>query len=763
MKKSLLLLISGLFLVLTGFSQNSLRVYGTVMDIQSSVPVPQHTVNILIDSIQNSGFVYFNSVITDSNGYYADTIAIPPDVTEGIVLTYSQDICSGMLITQTGAFSLNMLDVELNFEFCTVPVNCEANFLAFPSDSLTLSYQFLDSSTGNPDSWFWDFGDGSTSTEQNPLHTFPSEGTYQVCLTISDSTQTCLDTYCEDITVITQPGFGCESFFTFFSNDSTTFTFEGFGVDPSQQIVSYEWDFGDGSFGSGQTVTHTFAPNGCHTYMVCLTTMSVDSINDTCYYQSCQGIDLGGYIDIQADFTWSPGADSLTIEFQDASIGNPSSWFWVFGDSITSTEQNPVHVYSQPGIYLVCLTVTDDSTYCMDMICKQVSVGMPTGCANSFTYSQDDSLTMTFIGNAFPFGPNQYSVLSFDWDFGDGTTGNGMITSHTFPSANSTYTVCLTTTYADSTGGSCTATSCKEVTLGWMSFEVSGTVYLENQTTADAGMVHLITFDTIGMNLIDISTTAINPDGTYLFENVFPNVYFLQAELDSSSNYFGQYVPTYFISALHWQEAHIVIPSPQFEHDIFMLAGTTTTSGNGQITGNVQNEDNRGNVSEAEILLMDTDHSPLTYLRTNEEGYFDFSGLAYGTYLVYLEMPGIEAQPFMIILDENNPSIELTIVIKDGEALLGIGENPGSTEVISKLYPNPAKEAVNIDLNINLEGKYNLILSNQLGQRVYERVLYLNYGANTITVPVSSLGAGIYNVLILSNDKDILSKKLLVR
>jgi len=58
MKKSAIFLDSGLFLILTGFFQNSLRVYGTVTDIQTKIIVPQHTVNILIDSLQTQGIIW---------------------------------------------------------------------------------------------------------------------------------------------------------------------------------------------------------------------------------------------------------------------------------------------------------------------------------------------------------------------------------------------------------------------------------------------------------------------------------------------------------------------------------------------------------------------------------------------------------------------------------------------------------------------------------------------------------------------------------
>jgi hypothetical protein len=81
--------------------------------------------------------------------------------------------------------------------------NCQASFSTLP-DSLTNApfyYHFSDLSTGNINAWYWDFGDGSFSTEQNPSHQYDEAGTYTVCLSVADQTDTsnCSDQACQDL------------------------------------------------------------------------------------------------------------------------------------------------------------------------------------------------------------------------------------------------------------------------------------------------------------------------------------------------------------------------------------------------------------------------------------------------------------------------------------------------------------------------------------------------------------------------------------
>lgn len=83
---------------------------------------------------------------------------------------------------------------------------CQALFTTTP-DSLTSTpffYHFKDNSTGNINSWLWDFGDGSFSTEQNPSHQYQNAGEFNVCLIISNINQpaNCSDQFCQNLATL---------------------------------------------------------------------------------------------------------------------------------------------------------------------------------------------------------------------------------------------------------------------------------------------------------------------------------------------------------------------------------------------------------------------------------------------------------------------------------------------------------------------------------------------------------------------------------
>ena len=61
--------------------------------------------------------------------------------------------------------------------------------------------QFLDQSTGTVHEWLWGFGDGSTSSEQYPTHTYDTDGVYQVCLLVQDTINQCNSVYCQELMV----------------------------------------------------------------------------------------------------------------------------------------------------------------------------------------------------------------------------------------------------------------------------------------------------------------------------------------------------------------------------------------------------------------------------------------------------------------------------------------------------------------------------------------------------------------------------------
>lgn len=273
------------------------------------------------------------------------------------------------------------------------------------------------SSTGlGATSWQWDFGDGGTSTLQNPTHTFTSPGVYNTCLITSNGN--CSDTLCQSVTI------GCPPPPVAFSQ-STSGLVASFTDNTPGSPVSWLWDFGDGNLATVQNATHTYSAAG--TYTVCLT------VTDTCGTDSsCASVTVCP--NPVALFT--PTANFLTVNFTDNTSGTPTSWNWDFGDGNTSTSQNPSHTYATDGAYTVCLDVTDNcgtSSYCDTiLICAEL---VP---AFNFT-TNGNGLTYTFtdltLGNP----------LSWQWDFGDGNFATVQNPTHTF-AASSLANVCLSVT-----------------------------------------------------------------------------------------------------------------------------------------------------------------------------------------------------------------------------------------------------------------------------------------------------------------------------
>ncbi|WP_156164179.1 DUF3344 domain-containing protein, partial [Methanosarcina sp. 2.H.T.1A.15] len=232
----------------------------------------------------------------------------------------------------------------------------EANFVAdIQSGNAPLVVNFTDTSTGTPTSWEWDFGDGKTSNEQNPTHTYTAEGNYTVKLTVSNS----LGSDSEEKTGYINVGSAILSPVAEFSSDITSgnapLTIQ-FKDESANTPTSWKWNFGDGKTSTEQTPSHTYETVG--TYTVKLTASNYGGSNATVKTD---------YITVTSDvsapvasFTSDSNAGNIPfiVKFTDTSTGKVSSWKWDFGDGGTSIEQNPIHTYVTEGSYKVTLTAT---------------------------------------------------------------------------------------------------------------------------------------------------------------------------------------------------------------------------------------------------------------------------------------------------------------------------------------------------------------------------------------------------------------------
>jgi len=356
--------------------------------------------------------------------------------------TYSSAGTYTVTLTATGPGGS---DAETKAGYITVSdAPPTAGFSGTPtSGTYPLSVNFSDASSGNIASWSWAFGDGGTSTAQNPSHTYTAAGTYSVALTVTGPGGSDTSTQVDYITV-TDPA--PEAGFTGSPTSGVVPLSVNFTDSSSGPISSWSWNFGDGGSSTAQNPSHTYNSTG--TYSVSLTVTGPGG-SDT--------LTRTNYIAVSdppptADFSGSPtsGTAPLSVNFSDASSGNVTSWSWNFGDGGSSTAQNPSHTYSSGGSYTVSLTATgpggsDTNTKVGYIV---VDDPAPTASFSGSPTSGTAPLSVSFSDGSS--GP----ITDWSWTFGDGGTSTAQNPSHTYSSAG-TYSVSLTVT---GPGGSDTAT-----------------------------------------------------------------------------------------------------------------------------------------------------------------------------------------------------------------------------------------------------------------------------------------------------------------
>lgn len=290
---------------------------------------------------------------------------------------------------------------------------------------------FTDLSTGSPTSWSWNFGDGGTSVLENPSHLYATNGTFNVCLTVTNGVGS--DTHCENVLIDTYEPPVAD--FSYTGDPTVSFTDLSLN-DPT----SWNWNFGDGFTSTLQDPVHTYATNG--SFFVCLTaTNALGSSTD------CNTINISGYpVTPVTDFTYS---DEPVVNFTDLSTNVPTYWDWTFGDGGTSTLQNPVHVYTENGTYNVCLT--SGNVAGADSECKTIVIDAYLAPEANFTFTGDPIVSFTDLSTNDP--------LTWLWNFDDGDVSTEINPVHTYE-LNGTYNVCLSVTGA---GGS--DTYCQNVVI----------------------------------------------------------------------------------------------------------------------------------------------------------------------------------------------------------------------------------------------------------------------------------------------------------
>ncbi len=313
------------------------------------------------------------------------------------------------------------------------PVN--ANYF-HSSTGLTAFFTSNSLGTSLNTTYSWDFGDLSTSTLQNPSHTYTTPGSYNVILEVWDSIggSSCFDSIHK---VVTVPMSGCSwvASFTHTSSGLTAFyTNTSLGTTATS---SYLWKFGDGNTSTLQNPNHTYASSG--NYLVGLEVS--DTIGGYCLDTTSAFITvLNSNCPWTASFTES--STGLTSSFTNTSIGTTGTtdYFWLFGDGNTSMNPNPTHTYATAGNYTVTLYVSDTiGGYCQDTSILPITV-------NNISCPINASFSETISGLSVALNSTSTGLTppaNYSWNFGDATSGSGSSTSHTY-SSQGVYSVTLT-------------------------------------------------------------------------------------------------------------------------------------------------------------------------------------------------------------------------------------------------------------------------------------------------------------------------------
>ncbi len=254
---------------------------------------------------------------------------------------------------QNAAISGNQI---LETQVSKIPV---AAFLASPASGYApLTVNFSDKSTGSLTSWKWSFGDGTYSTQQNPVHTYVQNGTYTVTLTASNKAGSDTMTKASYINVRTDAPAQkpVVSFWASRTSGTAPLTL-GFTDASTNTPTAWKWSFGDGTYSTVQKPKHTYAKAGNYTVTLTASNEAGARTKTRANY-----IKLTETVQKPVVSFWGSrlsGKAPITIGFTDASTGSPTAWKWSFGDGTYSTVKNPRHTYSKTGVYTVTLTASN--------------------------------------------------------------------------------------------------------------------------------------------------------------------------------------------------------------------------------------------------------------------------------------------------------------------------------------------------------------------------------------------------------------------
>lgn len=373
------------------------------------------------------------------------------------------------------------------------------------------------------------------------------------------------------------------------------------------------------------------------------------------------------------------------------------------------------------------------------------------------------------LPNTYHFIDNSSGdISSWKWDFGDGTLAEGPEVTHTYIESGS-FQICLLVSNDQNPEG-CYDEVCKGLNtpdylyFGGQAF-ANGYPLNNPEYTGDVGIAYL--YRVTDENLMPFDTIIFENDlGLYAFNFLMVSNYLIKVGLTPGSERFNEFFPTYFGNVLEWHNSTpIQLDQTIYNANVDLIPVQGIPVGPGRIHGSVNLSENPYPVyknlnQNIQINLFRSDNTPLTFTFSDENGNFSFDNLPLGSYRVVAEYAGWYANASTVVIDNTQPVSDPQNMIMTQSGPNFIGEKNNSDISSFILYPNPAINELFLEIDFRKSTDANIIITNMIGQTVYNEEMVFKPGLQAVSIPVQQLSKGMYMIAVVTDkgNKPIVGK-----
>jgi len=290
----------------------------------------------------------------------------------------------------------------------------------------------------------WEFGDGLSTDGVHVKHVYTNPGTYNVKLTVQDDSETSSDKMVDNVQIIINDFPIADAGPDINGIIGEELSFDGVhSVDPDGKILEFQWDFGDGLEAKGEKVKHAYSHPGV--YIVRLQVKDNSNHDQARDFDYVKVVINAPPVAIIKEVKRVSPNEKVVLDGSGSydTDGNIAAYKWDFDDGITGSGAKPDHLYKEPGIYTVTLTVSDDSGLPNGQSVTETMIhvnGSPQAVPGKDIESCSRIITFDGSLSSDPDGDR----MNYYWDFNDGSpVEQSAVVTHTFPQGGA-YPVTLT-------------------------------------------------------------------------------------------------------------------------------------------------------------------------------------------------------------------------------------------------------------------------------------------------------------------------------